>query len=247
MKTDLKRIDLRWLRASLASSGSFFDKSDAPKEANLTETIIAPKVRELIEKLGAATKRHKGLVVALRSAEADQLAHEEQLGILRIRIEERHTELARSGPLPPEEPFEEETLLTKLTSKGRFHAARVRLCQESVASSQTEIQALKDALWPAFREFGGELLHNRILAFEEAAKADQNAYIDIVSIKYGCNLDNSYLPGLVIGKLPISGEGGDGAFINSTQIQTDHLYGEAHQGVQALRAEIEQERNRPIE
>lgn len=240
MKTALKRTELRWLRASLASSCHFFDKSDAPKEANLTETIQAPKIRELIEKLKAAIERHKSVVAELRSAEANLRSNAEQVGLLQNRLAERNMELARSGSQPPEDPFEEEALITKVSSKGRFYEARVQLRREAVASSLASIEDLRAALRPAFTELGRELLQNSLIAFEEAAKATKDAYIEAIAIKHVCNLPSFYMPGVVIGRLPISKAGGEGAFLHSERLEARHLYGDAHDALQTLRAEIEQ-------
>lgn len=213
----------------------------------MTETIMAPKVRELIEKLNAAIARHKGLLVELRCAKADQRSHEEQIGTLQRRVEERHTDLARSGSLPPEEPFEEETLVTRLASKGRFHAARVRICNESVATNQKDIQTLKDALWPALEEFGTGLLEDRLHAYEKAAIVLRDLFMDVLSIRWDCNLPNTaFLPGVVIGALPSTG-GMGGAFLDSRAMVIRDLAGQMHEALQPLRAEVEQMVTCPVE
>jgi hypothetical protein len=215
------------------------DESDSPKEANLAETITAPKVRELIEKLGAAIERHKGLVAELRSAEADQRSNQEELQRLENLLDERNMDLARSGSQPPEEPFEEESLIVKAESKSRFFLARVQLREEAVSASKTEIEGLKEALWPAFQEFCEDLWQRKLSVFEEAARALKRAYIDLICIKAASNFrDDRFPPAVIIGRLPTDNQ--DGPLLHCQRITDADRCGEIHEALQTQRAEMEQ-------
>lgn len=205
----------------------------------MTETILAPKVRELIEKLSAAIEQHWGFVVQLRNAEADRRSNQEQLGLHQNRLTERHMELARSGSEPPEEPFEEEGLITRISSKGRFYEARVQLCQESVSASQQKVQALKKALFPAFREIGLSLYQRKIAMFEKTARELSAEYTDLMCIKALCDLPGHIqVPQFHLALFYV---GPDEVQIPDSRHWSDTSYrGELYEALQALRGEIAQ-------
>jgi hypothetical protein len=205
----------------------------------LAETITAPKVRELTEKLSAAIERHKGLVAELRSAEADQRSNQEELQRLESRLKELNLDLARSGAQPPEEPFKEESLIAKTESKGRFHQARVQIRAEAVSASKTEIEGLKGSMWPAFQEFCADLWQRKLLVFEEAARALKKAYIDLICIKADSDTrDDRFPPAVIIGRLSTDKQ--DGPLLHCQRIGQADLCGEIHEALQTQRAEMEQ-------
>ena len=205
----------------------------------MTETISAPKVREQIEKLSAALERHNGFVVELQSAKANLHSNQEQLALLHSRLAERNMELARSGSPLPEEPFEEEALIAKLTRQGRVYEARVQLCAESVSSSQTGIQTLKEALGLAFREFGMDLYQSKIAVLQEAARALRAALFDALTVREDCRLPFSvWIPEIIIGQ--IAPREPRGNFLDTRSLDANYLTGETHEALRAFTTEVEQ-------
>ena len=152
--------------------------------AFLSETgalaVSCPRIRELIQAFVKQRQQHNTITAELEAADAEVREAAGEVRRLKARIEEREVELARSGAVPPEEPFAEEIQLGRAERQERIFGLRANIPRDQLQASQSEIDRLNAELDAAWLEFGKDEHQKALSRFREVALAVREAFGDIL-------------------------------------------------------------------
>jgi hypothetical protein len=154
-------------------------------------SVSAPKVRDLISALSSERLRYERLAEAARGADLEVSKSDSEIGRLEAVIAEKEARIARSSAAVPQEPFAEDTQLSRAQRNKRILALRAAEAHEQLRGSEAEVKRLQSAIKAAWGEFGIQEYERVVLRFEEVVPELRKCILDFTALQ------------VVFGSLPV--------------------------------------------